>query len=51
MAVIGYIHVSSTKQTCEHQYSHILQNLKRCPRNYFVNGAGLEILINDIIKY
>ena len=51
MAVIGYIRVPSTKQTCEHQYSHILQNSKHYPRNYFVNGAGLEILINDIIKY
>lgn len=45
------IATGSTKNKHEHQYSHILQNLKRCPQNYFVNGAGLEILINDIIKY
>lgn len=45
------IATGNTKNKHEHQYSHILQNLKRCPQNYFVNGAGLEMLIKDIIKH
>lgn len=40
----------STKNKHEHQYSHILQNLKRHKQNYFVNGIGLELLINDILS-
>ena len=45
------IATGSTKNKHEHQYSHILQNLKRYPQNYFVNGKGLELLINDIINH
>ena len=44
------IATGDTKNKHEHQYSHILQNLKRCPQNYFVNGTGLEVLIKDIIQ-
>lgn len=44
------IATGNTKNKHEHQYSHVLQNLKRCPQNYFVNGTGLELLIKDIIK-
>lgn len=38
------------KNKHEHQYLHILQNLKAYPENYFVNGVGLELLINDILN-
>lgn len=38
------------KNKHEHQYCHILQNLKAYSRNYFVNGAGLKLLINDILN-
>ncbi len=44
------IKTGNKKNKHEHQYSHILENLKRYPQNYFVNGAGLELLINDILK-
>lgn len=43
------IATGNTKNKHEHQYTHILQNLKRCQQNYFVNGNGLELLIKDIV--
>ena len=44
------ITTGNKKNKHEHQYSHILQNLKVYPENYFVNGFGLELLISDIIN-
>ncbi|MCQ2598807.1 MAG: hypothetical protein MJ187_00275 [Alphaproteobacteria bacterium] len=44
------ITTGNTKNKHEHQYSHILQNLKRYPNNYFVNGCGLEFMIKNMVN-